>query len=118
MTNVMAGVGDSTFRILRLSLGRGGRLQSVCGQRNSGWRDELMFIGIDEQPQSPAFDVELVIDDREVIAHRGLGDDWAQALGDLSILKPLADEGDDLALALGEARNLGGFRIVLVGRTR
>ncbi len=70
-----------------------------------------MLVCIDEEAEATAFDVQLVIYNREVVADCRLGDDGAQAFCYLFVLKPLADERDDLALAL---RERGYFRRVRV----
>src|ERR1043166_2442866 len=84
------------------------KVEGVNSGSGGGGLDEAVFVGVDEQAEATALDVELVVDDGEVVADGRLGDDGAQALGDLFVLQPLADERDDLAPALGRRPELGG----------
>src|SRR5439155_9195722 len=87
--------------------GRRGRSQSgVKGapaaalERLARGLGEAVAVGEDHQLEAVP-DAELVEDRRQMVAHRDLAD--GEALGELSGLEPLAGEGNDLALPLGQA---------------
>ena len=77
-----------------------------------------MLKGIHQQAQTPAFNVELIVDYREIVADGGFCDDGAEAVGDLFVFKSFADERNYLALAFGKFGNLGCFRVCHPAFTR
>ena len=55
--------------------------------------------GVNDQSEAVSY-AEFFINDGQVVAHRAFADE--QAVGDLLVLKALADEADDLALPIGQ----------------
>src|SRR5919107_6342435 len=92
--------------------GVGARGERLIG----GGRDEAVFVRVDEEAEPAALYAQFVVDYREVVAHRGLSDDGAEALRNLFVFKPFADESDYLALALRERRYLGRLGVCRVAR--
>src|SRR5262245_5994944 len=86
------GTGFSFFVIVLFSFAR----RLVCDRRRFG---EATLIRVYDQPLA-SLNPELLEDRGQIMAHRRLGD--AESLRYLLILKPLADQGNDVSFAPGE----------------
>src|ERR1044071_8093275 len=69
---------------------------------------KVVSVGVDDEFQTVG-DAELVEDRGQVMPDGRLADE--EATGYVLVLQPLTDERDDLALPVGQRRDLHGFRV-------